>query len=43
MIPDGMERISGYAHVALRSYSEKSARTYFPDTIPTDISDAYEA
>src|SRR4029077_18819568 len=32
MIPDRSERISGYAQVALRSYSEKSACTYFPDT-----------
>jgi len=43
MIPDRRERISGYAQVALRSYSEKSACTFFPDTIPADISDAYEA
>jgi hypothetical protein len=33
MIPDGVARISGYAHIALRSYGENGARTYFSDTI----------
>ena len=37
MIADGIEQICGYADVALRSHSEKSARTYF------FVYDAYEA
>src|SRR5262249_29011051 len=33
MIPGGAKQTSGYAHIALRSYTQNSARRYFLDTI----------